>query len=160
MAQDNTKELTLTRVFDAPRELVFKAWTDPQLLAQWWGPRGVTNPVSEVDLKVGGALHVVMLAGAELGPMAGQRWPMQGIFKEIQAPEKLVFSNQAIDEDGKVLIDGLTTVVFEEQGDKTKLTLHVTAKGISPESPQMLAGMNQGWTESIDKLGEFLQEQK
>ena len=157
MAEQVSKEVTITRVVKAPRELVFKAWTDPELLAQWWGPRGVTNPECEVDARVGGTIHVVMLAGEELGSMAGQRWPMQGVFREIQKPEKIVFTNQAIDEQGNVLIDGLTTVIFEEEGEgSTKLTMTTVAKGVSPQAPQMLDGMNQGWTESIEKLSEFL----
>jgi uncharacterized protein YndB with AHSA1/START domain len=161
MNELGSKELTLTRIFDAPRGLVFKAWTDPKMLAQWWGPRGVTNPESEVDARVGGKIHIVMLAGKELGPLAGQRWPMQGVFREVSEPDKLVFTNQAIDEDGNVLIDGVTTVTLEDNGDgKTKLTLNVTATAKSPQAPQMLEGMNQGWTQSIDKLGEYLATQE
>src|SRR6266567_5577328 len=147
-----TKELTLTRVFDAPRELVFKAWTDPGLVAQWWGPDGVTNPECEVDAHVGGKLYIVMLAGKELGELAGQRWPVQGVFEEVNEPEKLVFTNQAIDEDGNVLIDGRTTVLFEEENGKTKLTMTITATGIAPQAPQMLDGMESGWSQSLDKL--------
>jgi uncharacterized protein YndB with AHSA1/START domain len=157
MAEGNTKELIITRVFDAPRALVFKAWTDPKLLAQWWGPRGVTNPECEVDVHVGGSIRVVMLAGEELGSLAGQRWPMQGEFREIHEPEKIVFTNQAVDDEGNILIDGLTTVLLEEAGDgKTKLTLTNTAKGVAPQAPQLLEGMDQGWNQSIDKLTELL----
>ncbi|MFI5240142.1 MAG: SRPBCC domain-containing protein [Candidatus Saccharimonadia bacterium] len=156
--EKNTKELTISRIFDAPRELVFKAWTDPELLAKWWGPRGVTNPECEVDAQVGGAIHITMLAGEELGPLAGQRWPMKGTFIELTPPDRIVFSNQAVDENDNVLIDGITTVIFEEKDSKTIMTLHVIARGISAESPQMLAGMNQGWSESIDKLTELLEK--
>ncbi len=156
MAEQPTKEVVITRVFNAPRELVFKAWTDPALLAQWWGPRGVTNPECEIDVRVGGAIHVVMLAGDELGGLAGQRWPMKGVFQEIEAPGKIVFTNQAVDEDGNVLIDALTTVVLEDEDGKTKLTLTNTAKGVAPQAPQMLEGMEAGWSQSIDKLTELL----
>ncbi|HEY1835740.1 MAG TPA: SRPBCC domain-containing protein [Candidatus Saccharimonadales bacterium] len=156
MAEQNSMELALTRVFDAPRELVFKAWTDPALVAKWWGPKGVTNPVSEVDARIGGKLHVVMLAGEELGPMAGQRWPMRGEFKELVEPERLVFTNQAVDENDNVLLDGLTTVIFEEENGKTKLTMHTAVKGMSPQAPQMLEGMEAGWSQSLDKLAESL----
>jgi uncharacterized protein YndB with AHSA1/START domain len=154
MAEANEKELTLTKVFDAPRELVWRYWTEPELLAQWWGPRGVTNPESEVDLRPGGTIRIVMLAGEELGPMAGQRWPMQGTFQEIKAPEKLVFSNQAVDEAGNVLIDGLTTVTLEAEEGKTRMTMHTVAKAVAPPAEQMIEGMTQGWTESLDKLME------
>jgi len=153
---ENERELTLVKEFDAPRELVWKFWTDPELLAKWWGPRGVTNPECEVDLRPGGTIRVVMLAGAELGELAGQRWPMQGTFKEVVEPEKLVFVNQALSEEGEVLIDGLTTVTFEEQGGKTKMTLHTVARAVAPPAEQMIAGMNEGWSQSLDKLTELV----
>jgi uncharacterized protein YndB with AHSA1/START domain len=149
-------ELTMTRVFDAPRELVFKAWTDPKMMAKWWGPKGVTNPTCEIDAKVGGKIRIVMLAGKELGSLAGQRWPMKGIFKEVKPPERLVFVNQAIDEDDNILIDGLTTVTFEEENGKTKMTMNTIAKAISPSAPKMIEGMKMGWSQSFDKLVESL----
>jgi uncharacterized protein YndB with AHSA1/START domain len=155
---EQTKELTLTRIFDAPRELVWRAWTDPELMAKWWGPNGVTNPTAEIDARVGGKMYIVMLAGEELGPLAGQRWPMRGEFQEIQEPERLAFKNQAVDEDGNVLLDGVTTVTFEEVDGKTKMTMRAAVKGVSPQAPQMLEGMEAGWTQSLDKLGELVAE--
>jgi len=146
------RELTITRVFNAPRDLVFKVWTDPKHLSQWWGPRGFTNPVCEVDLRVGGELRIVMHS-----PDWGDA-PMKGTFREINAPERLVFSNIAVDKDGKTLLEGTTTVTFEDQGGKTKLTVHTHARGVAPIAVQMLAGMEQGWTESIDKLGDYLRQ--
>jgi len=158
MAEENERELTLTRIYDAPRELVWRFWTDPELLARWWGPRGVTNPESEVDLRPGGVIRIVMLAGEEMGPLAGQRWPMQGMFKEIVEPEKLVFANQAVDEAGNVLIDGMTTVTFEEQDGKTRLTMQTRAKAVTPEAVPMIEGMTAGWTQSLDKLTEAIKQ--
>ncbi len=149
-------EVTITRTFDAPRELVFKAWADPEMMAKWWGPKGVTNPTCEIDAKVGGRMHIVMLAGRELGPLAGQRWPMRGIFKEVKPPERLLFVNQAVDEDDNILIDALTTVTFEEENGKTKMTMKTTAKGVSTQAPKMLEGMEMGWSQSFDKLAENL----
>lgn len=150
---ENEKEIAITRVFDAPRGRVWHAWTDPHELAQWWGPQGVTNPTCEVDLRVGGELYIVMLAGPELGPLAGQRWPMRGTFIEITEPERLVFSNNAVAENGTVLLEGQTTVLLEDAGEgKTRFTLTARATGVAPQAPQMLAGMEQGWTQSIDKL--------
>lgn len=163
---DNTKELVITRVFDASRERVWRAWTDPAELAVWWGPQGVTTPECAVDVRVGGALRIVMLAGSELGVLAGQRWPMQGVFQEVVEPDpsnpsgeaKLVFTNQAIDEGGTVLIDGVTTVSFMDYGGKTKMTLTTTATAVAPQAKQMIAGMEAGWTQSIDKLEQFVQK--
>ncbi len=71
----------------------------------------------------------------------GNDYPMKGIFSEVKPPERLVFSNIAVDKDGNHLLEGETTVILEEQGDKTKLTLHTYAKGTVPFAPQMLAGM-------------------
>jgi len=155
---EQTRELTLTRVFDAPRELVWRAWTEPELMAKWWGPNGVTNPTCELDAKVGGKMYIVMLADETLGPLAGQRWPMRGEFQEVQEPERLVFKNQAVDENDHVLIDGLTTVTFEEEGGKTKMTMTTVAKAMAPPAPQMLDGMEAGWTQSLEKLGELVAE--
>src|SRR6202167_2121007 len=88
------KEIIITRVFDAPRALVFKAWTDPKHLAQWWGPKGFTNPVCEIDARIGGALRIHMR-----GP-DGSIYPMKGVIREIAAPERLVFTNIAVDASG------------------------------------------------------------
>src|SRR5581483_3177206 len=111
--EDVKRELTLTRTFDAPRELVWKAWTNPELVQKWWGPNGVTNEDVTWEARSGGNLHLVMVAGSELGPMAGQKWPMSGEFKEVEAPAKLVFTGNAI-VDGKEVLQHLTTVTFEE----------------------------------------------
>jgi len=138
--------VTLLRAFDAPRELVWKAWTDPKMMAQWFGPRGFTNPVCELDVRVGGSLRIVMR-----GP-DGQDYPMKGKFREVVAPERLVFTNIATDNDGNHLLEGETTVTFTEKDGKTKLTVTSHAVGLAPIAPQMLAGMEAGWTQSIDKL--------
>ena len=148
-AQYGEGKLTLTRVFDAPREVVWQAWTDPKHMAQWFGPRGFTSSVPELDVRVGGALRIVMH-----GP-DGNDYPMKGMFREVTPPTRLVFSNIAIDNDGNHLLEGETTVILEEQGGKTRLILHTYAKGLVPMATQMLAGMEAGWSQSLDKLGEL-----
>jgi uncharacterized protein YndB with AHSA1/START domain len=150
------KEITIVRTYDAPREKVWQAWTDPKQLAQWWAPRGFTNPTVEIDAKVGGELYIVMQAGKELGAMSGMKAPMKGIFSEVVAPEKLVFSNMALDEAGNVMLSGETSVTFEDIGGKTKMTVRTGAEGTVPNAEQMLGGMEQGWNEQSDKLAEFL----
>ena len=142
--------VAITRVFDAPPALVWQAWTDPKHTANWFGPRGFTSSVPELSVRAGGALRIVMH-----GP-DGNDYPMKGIFSEVKPPEKLVFSNVAIDKDGNHLLEGETTVILEEQGGKTKLTLHTYAKGMVPFAPQMLAGMEAGWIQSLDKLDELV----
>ncbi len=140
------RELVLTRVFDAPRELVFDAWTKVEHLQRWWGPSVFTNPICEVDLRVGGAWRIVMRAPD------GREYPCHGIYKEIVPSEKLAFTNDAIDVDGNRLLEGFTTVLFEEDQGRTKLTLHTRAKGLVSFAPQMLAGMEAGWSQSLDSL--------
>ena len=152
----DNKELTLTRVYDAPRDLVFKAWTDPKLVAEWWGPRGVTSTVNNWEIRQGGKLDLVMLAGEELGPMKGQEWPMTGEFKEVEEPNKLVFTGNAII-NGKEVMEHLTTVTFEEDGDKTKMIVHIVVTKATPQAAGPLSGMEMGWNQQLDKLGEFLQ---
>lgn len=150
------KEATIVRIYDAPREKVWQAWIDPQQLSQWWAPNGFTAPTVEIDPKVGGELYIVMLAGENLGQMSGMKAPMKGVFSEVTPPEKLVFSNNALDERGNVLLTGVTSVVFEDVGGKTKMTVTTSAEGTAPMTDMMLAGMEQGWNEQSDKLGAFL----
>jgi len=144
------REVTITRVFDAPRALVFKAWTDPQHLAQWWGPKGFTNPVCEFDAQVGGALRIHMRAPD------GSVYPMKGVIREIVAPERLVFTSIAVDASGNHLLEGLTTVVFAEERGKTKMTLHARAIAVVEMAAAYLQGMAIGWTQSIDRLEAFV----
>jgi uncharacterized protein YndB with AHSA1/START domain len=86
----------------------------------------------------------------------GNDYPMKGVFREVRRPERLAFSNIAIDTEGRHLLEGETTVVLEELGGKTKLILHTSAKGMVPLAPQMLAGMEAGWSQSLDKLIELV----
>jgi uncharacterized protein YndB with AHSA1/START domain len=142
--------VVITRVFDAPRDLVWRAWTDAKMMAQWFGPRGFTSSVPELDLRVGGALRIVMH-----GP-DGNDYPMKGVFREVVKPERLVFSNIAIDNDGNHLLEGETTVTLSEHAGKTTLTVKSHMVGRVPIAAQMLAGMEAGWTQTIDKLGELI----
>jgi len=153
--EESKKELTLERTFDAPRDLVFKAWTDPKLVAKWWGPRGVTNTAHAWEAKPGGKIDLVMLAGEELGPMSGQEWPMTGEFKEVDEPGKLVFTGNAI-VNGKEVMQHLTTVTLAEEDGKTKMTVHIVVTKATPEAAGPLSGMEMGWNQQLDKLGEFL----
>src|SRR6185437_1245433 len=114
---DANKELTFTRTFDVSPEFLYKAWTDQNLVKEWWGPQGVFNPVCEIDPKVGGKIHIVMEAGEELGQAKGMQWPMDGEFVELDEPKKIVFNANAINA-GKVILEHQTTVTFEEKKGK------------------------------------------
>jgi uncharacterized protein YndB with AHSA1/START domain len=143
-------DLTITRVFDAPRELVFKAWTDTAHVAQWWGPKGFTNPVCEMDVRVGGAIRIHMRAPN------GVVYPMTGVFKEISVPERLVFVSSALDEKGNSMFDILNTVLFADQRGKTAVTLQARVISTTALAPQYLQGMEMGWSQSLDRLGAYL----
>jgi uncharacterized protein YndB with AHSA1/START domain len=140
------REITITRVFNAPRALVFKAWTDASELAQWWGPKGFTNPVCELDVRVGGATRIHMRSPD------GSVYPMKGEFREIVPPERLVFTNIAVDAADKPIIEGLTTVTFIERGGKTTMTLQTRGRAVVDYAVGYLQGMEMGWSGSIDKL--------
>ena len=164
MTSELKKELTITRVFDAPRGLVWKAWTDQKTLQKWWGPRGVTNPTCEWDARPGGNICIVMLAGKELGPAEGMKWPMKGTFKEVIPQSRLVFVSGALDDVDRgsdTFIEQEVTVDFEDLGGRTKMNLHITiTKAAGPKAPSALQGMTQGWNQTIDKLGEELERKR
>lgn len=143
------RELVITRVLDAPRALVFRAWTDPKQVAQWWGPHGFTNPVCELDVRPGGAILIHMR-----GP-DGVVYPDKGVFHEIEEPGRLVFISGAVEnEEGNPQLEVLNTVTFSDLGSKTTLTMHARVLKATPEVAGALAGMEEGWSQSLDRLAE------
>src|SRR4051812_25264939 len=110
------RELTITRIFDAPRDVVYRAWTDASQMKRWFGPRCFTNPSCELDVRPGGAWRIVMQ-----GP-TGSQHPCGGVYKEVVPSIRLVFTNNAYGPDGSILLEGHTTVHFESAGRQTKLT--------------------------------------
>jgi uncharacterized protein YndB with AHSA1/START domain len=146
------KEITITRIINAPRELVFKAWIDPKHLKEWWGPKGFTNPSCELDVRPGGKIRIHMSS-----PQFPDHW-MGGEFLEIKEPEKLVFVSRAFeDEKGNWGLEGVNTILFEDMGGKTKITVHAALMKLSPEYTFAADGMNDGWSQSIDKLNSYLE---
>ena len=138
--------LKIERVFDAPRSLVFKAWTESEHMARWWGPRGFTSTVLKNDLRPGGAYRIHML-----GP-DGDHWS-QGVYREIVPPERLVMVGSWADAHGNpTRPETVLTLTFEEQGAKTKLRLHQTGF----ESVTARDAHNSGWSSSFDCLAEYL----
>jgi uncharacterized protein YndB with AHSA1/START domain len=140
------RELTMRRVIDAPREVVFEAWTDPKHMAQWWGPNGFTNPICEMDVRPGGAIRIVMRAPD------GVDCPMTGVFREIVAPGRLVFTGAAEDNQGNPLLEWVSTVIFDERGGKTNLTVQESAAAMTAVGAKMLEGMEPGLTQTLDRL--------
>ena len=115
------RTLVTTRVFDAPRQRVYKAWTDPKQLALWFPPEGFTAPRCELDVRVGGAMRIDM-KGPEGEPFNGQIYPGKGVYREVIPNERLVFT-MVPEIDGKKMPSVLMTVEFEDQAGKTKLTI-------------------------------------
>jgi uncharacterized protein YndB with AHSA1/START domain len=151
------REVKIVRTFDAPRALVWQAWTDPTHVARWWGPRGFTNPVCEWDARPGGRFHVVMRASDEIAKMIGRAdHPMTGEFTEVVPMDRLAFVSTAVDDSGTPLLESLTTIRFAERNGKTEMVLRASAKGLVEIAARMLEGMEAGWTQSIDKLEEHL----
>lgn len=145
------QDVVIERIFDAPRELVFRMWTEAEHVKEWWGPAVFTNPLVEIDARPGGTMLIHMQAPD------GAVYPDKGVFREVVPPERLVFTSGAFeDENGNFLLEALTTVTFVEQGGKTKMTLTATVLKAAPEVLGALAGMEQGWSESFDKLDKYL----
>jgi len=147
------QELVLIRVFDAPRKLVFKVWTDPKCVAVWWGPHHFTNPVCELDARPGGAIRIHMRAPD------GTVYPMTGVFNEVVEPERIVFTSAALDAAGNPMFEVLTTVIFAEQGGKTKQTMRARVIKMTPQAAPYIAGMEQGWTQSLERLTAYVATQ-
>ncbi|HJP63561.1 MAG TPA: SRPBCC domain-containing protein [Mucilaginibacter sp.] len=159
------RELVITRMFDAPRELVYRVWTEAEHVKKWWGPKPFTNPVCEIDLKPGGRFHYVMRSPD------GQDFPMMGTFIEIVPDERLVNSHDAYEQadfwkmaiGNKVgddvdftTLTSKTTVIFDEIGDKTKLILITRFASNDVRDAMVGMQMAEGWTQSLEKLADEL----
>jgi uncharacterized protein YndB with AHSA1/START domain len=145
-------EVIITRIFDAPRELVWKAWTDPKHLVKWWGPKGFTNPVCKWDPRPGAAIYVVMRAPN------GTDYPMGGIFREVIKPERLIFTSGALDEKGNPLFELLHTVTFAEHDGKTTLTVRSHVIKSTDKAARYLSGYEAGMTQSLERLAECISD--
>ncbi len=143
-------DLVITRTFDAPRSLVFKAWVDQKHLAQWWGPHGFTNPVCELDVRPGGAIRIHMR-----GP-DGTVYPMTGVYQKIVEPGRLVFTSAALEEKGSPIFEVLNTVTFARQGGKTTLTTKARVVKSTTAAAPYLKGMEAGLTQSLERLAAFV----
>lgn len=143
-------EVVIARTFNAPRELVFKAWTDPKHVAQWWGPKGFTNPVCEMDVRIGGLIRI------EMRSPDGTIYPMKGVFREIIAPERLILTTSALDEKSVPMFKQLQTITFADDGEKTTLVVHMRVLSTTAEAAHYLKGYKAGMTQSLDRLEELV----
>ncbi len=144
---EKDRELVITRVFNAPREVVFRAWTDPAQLAQWYGPEGFTLPFLEMDLRPGGAWKKCLRS-----PEGKDYW-RHGIFLEISPPRRLAFTYLSDDPNSDPEHETIVTVTFAEQGNKTLLTL----RQANFESVAARDAHNFGWNSALTRFGQFIQ---
>lgn len=144
------RELVITRIIDAPQALVFRAWTGPKHVAQWWGPHGFTSPVCELDVRPGGAIRIDMC-----GP-DGTLYPMSGAYREVVEPGRLVCTSAALDEKGNPLFEVLGTVTFAGQGGGTALTLRARVVRATAGAAPYLVGMEAGWTQTLERLEAYV----
>lgn len=167
---DNTgpQELIISRVFNAPRELVWRAWTEPEIIKKWWGPEGFSAPTIEVDLRVGGK-YVFAMQGPE-----GSEWDKvmhsAGIYKEIIPMEKIVVTDYFSDEEGNKMNptdfgqdpnfpnEMSATILFEDvEEGKTKLTIiYPKAENEAQWEAMLKSGMKEGWESSLNKFEDAL----
>jgi uncharacterized protein YndB with AHSA1/START domain len=152
-------DIVVTRVFEAPRRLVFKAWTEPERMKRWWGPNGFTMPVCTIDLRPGGVMHFCMRS-----PEGQDIW-CKGVYREVVEPDRIVSTDSFSDKDGNVVkpsqygmsldwpVEALITVTFAEQAGKTAFTLR-HAVGAAPAADR--EGCRAGWSESLDRLAGYL----
>lgn len=156
-------EFVISRVFNAPRDLVYRAWADPNELQKWFGPKGASNFYSKGDVKPGGTYHYGMNVPA-MGEVWG-RW----VFREIVPPERLVWVNSFSDKDGGIArhpmaptwpAELLTTVTFDDEGGKTRVTVRWLPINASEEERNTFVAakesMKGGWGGTFDRLDDYL----
>jgi uncharacterized protein YndB with AHSA1/START domain len=147
----NDITLIVQRTFNAPIEDVFDAWTDPQRVAEWYGPEGITATVHSLDLRVGGTYSLTMISDT------GEKYPLQGEFRVVEKPTKLVMTWQWVEAHGMVTSTNATlvTVELKEVGGKTEMTM--THSGFDSEEGKQ--HHNEGWSSSFKKLEVMLREE-
>jgi uncharacterized protein YndB with AHSA1/START domain len=162
-SETSDREFVITRLFDAPRELVFKAWTEPDRLAHWWGPKGFTMLSCTLDLRPGGVFHYGMRS-----PEGHEMWG-KWVFREVDAPERLVFIASFSDEAGGVTRhpfapewprEVLSTVIFTDHEGKTLFTMRgIPLNATESERKTFEAGhesMRKGWAGTLEQLTGYL----
>jgi uncharacterized protein YndB with AHSA1/START domain len=140
------RELTIARMFDAPRSLVFKVWTQPEHFSRWLGPKDFTTTFYQMDVRLGGTYRACIRS-----PEGTDHW-MQGVYREIVEPERLVFTFAWEDENGQPKHQTIVTVTFVEQGSKTLLAFHQAVF----ESVESRDSHRSGWSECFDRLEVYL----
>jgi len=145
------QEITITRIFEAPRELVFKAFTDPKVVAQWFGPREYTTTIDKMEARPGGLWRFVQR------DQSGNEFAFHGVHHDMVAPERIVATFEFEGVPGHVL---LQTVTFEPLGGKTRMVEQLVYQSVADRDGMVAAGMQRGSDDSMDRLAELLANMK
>jgi uncharacterized protein YndB with AHSA1/START domain len=137
----------LTRTFDAPRELLFKAYTDPQLIPRWWGPSRLSTTVAAMGVRPGGIWRFIQHDGQ------GGEYAFHGVYHEVVPPERLVTTFEYEGAPGHVLLE---TTTFDDLAGRTRLTTRSVFQSVADRDQMVAAGMKQGARESMERLAELL----
>jgi uncharacterized protein YndB with AHSA1/START domain len=148
-AEPGKQEIIITRTFDAPRELVFKAYTDPKLIAKWWGPKRLTTTVDKMDARPGGLWRFVHR------DTQGNEYAFHGVYHDSVPPERLVYTFEFEGAAGHV---SLETGTFEEHGGKTTFRGKSVFQSAEDRDAMINSGMEQGLTETMNRLTELLED--
>jgi uncharacterized protein YndB with AHSA1/START domain len=140
------RSLELVREFDAPIDVVWKCWTEPDRVAKWFAPRPYTCPRCEIDLKPGGSFILVMRSPE------GNEHPMLATIVDIEPQSRFGWVMSVPDDSGELAIQGGTTVVFEELGSRTRVTVHAYAAAYTVPGTYMVGGMEMGWNMTLDQM--------
>ena len=152
-AEKGKQELFITREFDAPRELLFEAFSDPKLLVQWLGPRDMTMEIEKYDNRTGGSYRFIHCNAS------GNKFGFNGVIHEVTAPERIIrtFEFEGLPERGHV---SLETATFESlAGERTLLTIHSVFKSVADRDGMVMSGMERGVLDSHSRLDELLEKQ-
>jgi uncharacterized protein YndB with AHSA1/START domain len=154
------KEVELARVYAAPADAVWDAWTDPRKLRGWWGPENVIITDCQVELRVGGRFFIVMEADKEMGAYAGMRWPMEATFTAVEPKVRLAYTAIAWTEGQKdeTLIDQTTEVIFRSMGAQTEVRVKAAIHRLGPKAGMAADGMRHGFTQQQEKLAVYLSQ--
>lgn len=151
MNRDLGHELLLVHNFSASPERLFRAWIDEEMMAQWWGPKGWSNPVCELDAYPNGSIRIDMQSPE------GTVFSLKGYFQRIIMPEELVFTATAFENgSGRPQLEVLNTAIFIGGKNTTQLTLHAIVLRSTPDLESSLNGMEETWNESLNKLQKLL----
>jgi uncharacterized protein YndB with AHSA1/START domain len=152
------KELSFERSYEAPIATVWDAWTRPEMLRAWWGPKDTTVTACEVDLRVGGRIGIVMEAGEGMGSYAGTRWPLEGVFTLIEKPHRLSYEARSWTEgeEATSTITHVNQLTLRESGPVTVLRLQITITDIGPGAKMAAFGMKWGYKQQLDHLQDHL----